>query len=96
MKFDPRPRGWSSYSGDHPYRGGCCTTWMIPEFRTRALDDYNALEAALRKLTKRQLVDFLEEGGRTNFCGLVSRESLILTAHCDQYYAWYPYVEEVA
>jgi hypothetical protein len=68
---------------------------MEPEFRTRAAADYNALAAALPKMTKVQLVAFMKAGGRENFCGLVTKEALVSAAHLDQYHAWYPYMEAV-
>lgn len=94
-KFDHTPRGWTSYTGLHPQESfGGQTTWMIPEFRERATADYNALEAMLQKLTKAQLRDFMTQGGREHFCGLVTKADLVSAAHLDQYHAWYPYVED--
>jgi hypothetical protein len=95
LTFDSAPRGWTSYMGDHPGRGGCSSTWMIPEFRERATADYNHLEAVMVKLTKKQLRDFMAQGGREHFCGLNTKEALVTAARMDQYMAWYPYMEEV-
>lgn len=95
LTFDFTPRGWTSFSGDHPSSGGCSTTWLLEKFRVSAKADYLALEVQLLKLTKAQLQAFLVQGGREHFCGLITKEELVSAAHRDQYYSWYPYVEEV-
>ena len=94
LAFDHRPRGWTSYSGSYPPSGGCSSTWLLPEFQARAKADYESLVQALSKMTKPQLVNFMSNGGRKNFCGLQNKESLASTALMDQYMAWYPYMED--
>ncbi len=94
LTFDFTPRGWHSFTGNHPHMGGCSSSWMEPEFRAQAMADYNALELALAKLTKPALVAFMKAGGRVNFCGLTTKGDLLRSAQSDQYHTWYPYVEE--
>lgn len=99
LSFDFRARGWTSRQSfgvfaDESFFGDSAVTWMIPEFRTAAQRDYRDLLAALERMTKPAIRTFLAEGGRTNFCGLTTKDDLVLAAHLDQYVAWYPQVED--
>ena len=88
LTFDPNPVGYTATETSH----GAVVTSMPEEYREQASLDYDFLAHWFSKMTKKQLVIFLAEAGKTAFVE-EKKASLVTQAHLAQYGAWYPRME---